>query len=113
MSENVVYPTVPNGFADHYPYEKWLAIIGNINPTFSGPKPYKSPFLMGKSTISMAIFHLKPSDLFEVDVRQLVLGRQVGQLEGVLEIAVLHGIVDGLFFGERIDERQQLMGICQ
>ena len=20
----------PNGFADHYPYEKWLAIIGNI-----------------------------------------------------------------------------------
>ena len=29
----------PNGFADHYPYEKWLAIIGNINPTFSGPKP--------------------------------------------------------------------------
>ena len=30
----------PNGFADHYPYEKWLAIIGNINPTFSGPNPY-------------------------------------------------------------------------
>ena len=28
-----------NGFADHYPYEKWLAIIGNINPTFSGPNP--------------------------------------------------------------------------
>ena len=24
MSENVVYPIVPNGFADHYPYEKWL-----------------------------------------------------------------------------------------
>ena len=24
---------------DHYPYEKWLAIIGNINPTFSGPNP--------------------------------------------------------------------------
>ena len=25
-----------NGFADHYTtYEKWLAIIGNINPTFS------------------------------------------------------------------------------
>ena len=35
LSENVVYPIVPNGFADHYPYEKWLAIIGNINPTFS------------------------------------------------------------------------------
>ena len=35
VSENVVYPIVPTGFADHYPYEKWLAIIGNINPTFS------------------------------------------------------------------------------
>ena len=38
--------------ADHYPYNKWLAIIGNINPTFSGPNPYKSPFLMGNSTIN-------------------------------------------------------------
>ena len=35
VSENVVYYPKPNGFADHYPYEKWLAIIGNINPTFS------------------------------------------------------------------------------
>ena len=24
VSENVVYPEKPNGFADHYPYEKWL-----------------------------------------------------------------------------------------
>ena len=24
VSENVVYPIAPNGFADHYPYEKWL-----------------------------------------------------------------------------------------
>ena len=24
VSENVVYPIVPNGFADHYPYEKML-----------------------------------------------------------------------------------------
>ena len=24
VSENVVYPKKPNGFADHYPYEKWL-----------------------------------------------------------------------------------------
>ena len=24
VSENVVYPIVPTGFADHYPYEKWL-----------------------------------------------------------------------------------------
>ena len=31
VSENVVYPIVPNGFADHYPVFKWLAIIGNIN----------------------------------------------------------------------------------
>ena len=25
------YPK-PNGFADHYPYEKWLAIIGEYEP---------------------------------------------------------------------------------
>ena len=24
VSENVVYPNVPNGFADHYPYENGL-----------------------------------------------------------------------------------------
>ena len=30
MSENVVYPIVPNGFSDHYPVFKWLAIIGNM-----------------------------------------------------------------------------------
>ena len=35
LSENVVYTPKPNGFADHYPVFKWLAIIGNINPTFS------------------------------------------------------------------------------
>ena len=35
VSENRLNPIVPNGFADHYPYEKWLAIIGGINPTFS------------------------------------------------------------------------------
>ena len=39
VSENVVYPIVPNGFADPYPYEKWLAIIGKINPTFSVTNP--------------------------------------------------------------------------
>ena len=38
LSENRLNPIVPNGFADHYPYEKWLAII-NINPRFSGPSP--------------------------------------------------------------------------
>ena len=41
VSENVVYPIVPNGFHDHYPYEKWLAIIGNINPTFSDKAKYQ------------------------------------------------------------------------
>ena len=50
VSENVVYPIVPNGFADHYPYEKWLAIIGNINPTFSGPKPYQSTWNIQPTT---------------------------------------------------------------
>ena len=35
----VCIPT-PNGFADHYPYEKWLAIIGKINPTFSDKPKY-------------------------------------------------------------------------
>ena len=35
VSENRLNPIVPNGFADHYPVFKWLAIIGNINPTFS------------------------------------------------------------------------------
>ena len=33
---------VPNGFADHYPVFKRLAIIGNMNPTFSAPNPYNS-----------------------------------------------------------------------
>ena len=42
----IVYPIVPNGFADHYPYfKKCLAIIGNINPRFSGPNPYFSHIL--------------------------------------------------------------------
>ena len=34
VSENSV-PQLPNGFADHDPVFKWLAIIGNMNPTFS------------------------------------------------------------------------------
>ena len=40
LSENVVYPIVPHAFADHDPVFKWLAIIGNINPTFSKTNPY-------------------------------------------------------------------------
>ena len=40
VSENVVYPIVPNGFADHeIPFLNGY-FIGNINPTFSGPNPY-------------------------------------------------------------------------
>ena len=35
VSENSVCTFKPNGFADHYPVFKWLAIIGKINPTFS------------------------------------------------------------------------------
>ena len=27
VSENVVYPIVPNGFADHYPYDLWKIAI--------------------------------------------------------------------------------------
>ena len=35
VSENVVYPIVPNGFADHeIPFLNGY-FIGNINPTFS------------------------------------------------------------------------------
>ena len=26
VSENVVYPIVPTGFADHYPVFKWLSL---------------------------------------------------------------------------------------
>ena len=32
VSEYVVYPIVPNGFADHYPYEQWLLL--RIYPIF-------------------------------------------------------------------------------
>ena len=52
VSENVVYPIVPNGFADHYPYEKWLAMIGNMNPTFSGPNPYDEIWPDSKSLLA-------------------------------------------------------------
>ena len=35
----------PNGFADHYPYEKWRFFIGNINPTFSDKPILNSPMV--------------------------------------------------------------------
>ena len=53
LSENVVYPIVPNGFADHYPYDKWLfhweytqfSDIPTLNITiFDGKTHYKWPF---------------------------------------------------------------------
>ena len=34
VSENVVYPIVPNGFADHYPVFKNGYFIGNIPNIF-------------------------------------------------------------------------------
>ena len=43
VSENVVYPIVPNGFADHYPYEKWLAIIGNKPNIFRQTQYQQAP----------------------------------------------------------------------
>ena len=38
LSENVVYPIVPNGFADHYPVMKNGYFIGNI-PNIFRSKP--------------------------------------------------------------------------
>ena len=65
VSENRLNPIVPNGFADHYPYEKWLAIIGNINPTFSDKPMYTSFWLVvtgtfGLFSIYWDIFSLNP-----------------------------------------------------
>ena len=63
VSENVVYPIVPNGFADHYPVFKWLAIIGNINPTFSGPNPdVPLPCLKVNPTIARSQWSTKKMD---------------------------------------------------
>ena len=50
----IVYPIVPNGFADPYPYNKWLAIIGNIHHFQTNPKILKL-----YSCISMTIRTLK------------------------------------------------------
>jgi len=49
VSENVVYPFLPNGFADHYPVFKWLfhweytifsdkpICMHNVNPGLINP----------------------------------------------------------------------------
>ena len=89
VSENVVYPEKPNGFADHYPYEKWLAIIANINPTFSdNPKHYplvmtniamerSTMLLIGKPSISiraictMAMLNNQKVHLFDLKIPRM------------------------------------------
>ena len=43
VSENVVYPEKPNGFADHYPYEKWLFHWG-FGPHFQ-TYPFDKPLI--------------------------------------------------------------------
>ena len=60
----IAYPIVPNGFADHYPYEKWLAIIVNINPTFSVTNPYQSYLICSPIARRQRRFlsaHVKPA----------------------------------------------------
>ena len=39
VSENVVYPIVPNGFADHYPYEQMAISLGILIQHFQ-TNPY-------------------------------------------------------------------------
>ena len=58
VSENVVYPIVPNGFADHEIPMKNCYFIGNINinPTFSD-----KPNGVHKPTYTTAREHLVPS----------------------------------------------------
>ena len=46
----------PNGFADHYPVFKWLAIIGNINPTFSDKPIYTEGMAVIVSLARMKLF---------------------------------------------------------
>ena len=45
VSENVVYPIVPNGFADHYPVMKNGYFIGNIPYFQTNPYLIKNPML--------------------------------------------------------------------
>ena len=53
VSENVVYPIVPNGFADHYPVFKWLFhweyTLFSDKPIFSYKPPTINRFLTGLS----------------------------------------------------------------
>ena len=67
MSENRLNPIVPNGFADHYPYNKWLAIIGKINLTFSVTNPLlldrAVPDPLGVAVETLALEPLKPGHL--------------------------------------------------
>ena len=76
LSENVVYPIVPNGFADHYPVFKWLAIIGNINPTFSDilildPYQLQLRAVVHATSAKIESRRLSPSECFQKDPRLL------------------------------------------
>ena len=57
VSENVVYPIVPNGFADHEIPMKNGYFIGKINPTFSDkPKDVyvkMAPFIVERPSTDM------------------------------------------------------------
>ena len=56
VSENVVYPIVPNGFADPYPYEKWLF---HWEYTLFSDKPRLTCFMyfVWKGYVGMYIIH--------------------------------------------------------
>ena len=70
VSENVVSTPKPNGFADHYPYEKWLAIIGKINPTFSVTNPNGAKILMLFLSPSPCLQNRKPATLLVKTLEQ-------------------------------------------
>ena len=68
VSENVVYPEKPNGFADHYPVFKWLAIIGNINPTFSDKAIWENMMEHLGSAIWRYVDEMKLGDVIGIEI---------------------------------------------
>ena len=62
VSENVVYPIVPTGFADHCPVFKWL-FHWEYNPTFSDKPIYPLVIKRGllESPSFIVDFPLQPS----------------------------------------------------
>ena len=75
VSENRLNPIVPNGFADHYPYEKWLFHWEYTQHFQTKPYQHKGtflgsskrlhydgkihPFFRGNSTIDQRVTKLK------------------------------------------------------